>query len=125
MKIPTLTEVRKFVLKEHLNGDWDYWGKGDRSLESFFQGNCHYASKAISLMLTGHTSVVRGWYIDTGALGSDNSWIRNRYDHIAHSWVELEGRIIDPTWWAFYPGEKRVKVYTFPLDDRRYHTIGL
>ena len=121
--IPTLSKVRTYVKKNRISGCWDSWKrKNGDSVENFFAGNCHHASNALSEMLVGSRRLVtRGWYTDTEALKDDPTWIRNKEGHIGHSWVEYEGKIIDPTWWAFHPGEP-VKVYVFDIDDPRYHT---
>lgn len=123
MKLPSLTELRLYVLREKLAGYWDRWPRNHgRINEDFFGGNCHYASRALSLFLTGSTRhLVRGWYTDTKALKHDHTWIRNSAGHIGHTWMQFDGKIIDPTWWAFHPGQP-IKIYEFAIGDKRYHT---
>ena len=123
--IPQLPKLRTYVKKNNIRGDWNYWKRPNGNpIENFFAGNCHFASNALSEMLVGNkTLVVRGWYTDTKALDGDPTWICNEEGHIGHSWLEYEGKIIDPTWWAFHPGEP-VKVYVFEGNDPRYHTRG-
>jgi hypothetical protein len=125
MKLPTLSKLREHILKEKLTGHWGFFGGGLTDVNArFFQGNCHYASVALSLLLTDSGRFVeRGWYTEVNALRHDDSWIRNRDGHIAHSWIEYKGKIIDPTWWAFHPGEE-VKIYTFSIKDKRYSKLN-
>jgi hypothetical protein len=124
--IPPLPKLRTYVRKNKVCGNWNYWKRNNGNpIENFFAGNCHSASAALSKMLIGNEDlVVRGWYTDTEALKDDSAWIRNEHGHIGHSWVELNGKIIDPTWWAFHPGQP-VKVYEFDNKDPRYHTRNI
>jgi len=124
-----------YTIREHITNH--AWNGGeclpDMDNEGVFFGQCEYAATAVSEMLTRtgknipykgvgrYTSVKwhlrkRGWY--TGTSEGCANWTTNEQGHIAHSWVVFNGKIIDPTWWAFGDGETRV--YVFDANDPRY-----
>ena len=127
VRIPTLTEIRRHIVRHAWNGR-DFESK--ETNEEVFSGQCEYASTALSEILTGtgfgkkpvdwHLRV-RGFYC------GDLSYIKRAYGcdpraftdgkHM-HSWVEFGGVIIDPTWWQF-AGDP-VRVYVFKLNDKRF-----
>lgn len=121
--IPTLAALRAHIKKNHIDGEWGRWRREwheDDSVGGYFYGNCHYASVALAdyLRISHHYCVVRGYYRDVNHV-KELGWIRNSDGHIGHTWVEFEGMLFDPTWWAFYPGQKS-KVYQFVVGDLRY-----
>ena len=125
-KMPTLAQLKDFIVKHDLYGNWGLWGKAwQNSEERFFQGNCHYASVALSeYLMESRRLVVRGWYTDVAMLANEDGWIRNNDGHIGHSWIVYNGKIIDPTWWAFYPHKEEGAIYQHDKSDPRYHTRG-
>lgn len=122
--LPALEELKKYIQSGPDAFDFDYFGRGFACpLKRYFSGTCHYASCALAKMMFGSARqfVVRGWYTETAALAAERDWIRNKWGHIGHSWVQAENRIIDPTWWAFHP-EQPAAIYVFDAEDPRYHT---
>jgi len=118
----SLYAIRQHITEHAWNGDECTPGMDN---EGVFYGQCEYASTAISEMLTGTgkngkpvnwSLRKRGWY--SGENSGCGNWTTNDHGHIAHSWVVFEGKIIDPTWWAFGEGETRV--YIFEANDPRY-----
>jgi hypothetical protein len=126
-KIPTLTEFRQHIRKYGWNGQY-FTSK--MSNEMVFAGQCEYASTSLSELLTGIGNVhqagdwslrVRGWFSgDLSAIldspGCDEH-AKTEGKH-CHSWVEFEGKIIDPTFWQF-AGE-RPRVFVFDINDPRF-----
>jgi hypothetical protein len=125
--IPTLYEIRKHITEHAWNGDECL---PSMTNEQVFDGQCEYASTAISEILTGTgkgfgggnwSHRVRGWYGgDLSAIKScsgcdDSAFTEGKH---CHSWVEFGGKIIDPTWWQFAGDE--VRVYVFELGDPRF-----
>lgn len=125
--VPSLTEIRRHVVKFGWNGR-DFTSK--MSNGDVFAGQCEFASTAVSEMLTGTGQVhrggdwslrVRGWFSgDLSAIigepGCDkNAETEGRH---CHSWVEFGGKIIDPTFWQF-AGE-RPRVFVFDINDPRF-----
>lgn len=125
--IPTLFEIRKHITEYAWNG-----GECLPSMDNelVFEGQCEYASTAISEILTGtgknfkHVDWslrIRGWYTgDLSAVKNHHACDPNAFteDKHCHSWVEYGGKIIDATWWQF--GGDEVRVYVFDLDDPRF-----
>jgi hypothetical protein len=133
VRIPALSDIRRHVKAHAWNGR-DFTSR--YSHYEVFDGQCEYASTALSEMLTGTGR--NQWDIE-GRRGPDWSLrVRGLYcgdlthsktksgcDRRAfsegkhcHSWVEFGGKIIDPTWWQFTGHPARV--YVFPLDDPRF-----
>lgn len=124
--IPTLYEIRKHITDHAWNGDDCLPGMSN---EDVFSGQCEYASTAVSEMLTGTgkngkpvnwSLRVRGWYYGDLSVIADQPGCDR---HVAsgkhcHSWVEYNGKIIDPTFWQFAGDE--VRVYIFEVGDPRY-----
>jgi len=125
MKVPTLIQLRAFIKKNRISGDWTYWSRigSGTEIENYFSGNCAYASSALARMLKfPRYTITRGWYTRAeGIRKTDYTWIRNSEGHIAHSWLEYEGTIIDATWWQFHPG-REARIYVFaPTNSEYYH----
>lgn len=125
VRVPSLAE-----LKQYCESDYTGWTRGfgiwgdayQDPLKRYFTGGCHYASCALADMmgLRQWPHVTRGWYTETQHV-DDIGWIRNGDGHIAHSWLTVGDKIIDPTWWAFHD-PMPAAVYVFDADNQRYHT---
>ncbi len=122
----TLTAIRKHIKRNAWNGR--SFVSSDKNAD-VFHGMCEYAATAISEMLTDTGGLnnnehadwslrVRGWYTGQVEPGTGD-WIRNQNGiGVAHSWVVFEGKIIDPTCWAF--DNSKPRVYIFDANDPRY-----
>jgi hypothetical protein len=114
----TLTAIRKHIRRAGWNGR-DFIAR-DSNRDVFF-GQCEYASTSVSEMLTGvdgrWSLRVRGWYTGPVTVGADWGW-HPRGQGVAHSWVVYNGKIIDPTWWAFE--NAKPAVYVFEANDPRF-----
>lgn len=107
--VPTLKELDEYMRIQMIP-----WYSSGESFRDAYYGNCDKVSVWLAAMIDG--TKVRGWYM--GPIAGMSSV--NKAGHHAHSWVEKNGKIYDPTWWAFN-GEKP-KVYVFNADDPRYTT---
>jgi hypothetical protein len=122
LKIPTLTQLRQHIRKHGWNGR-DFTSRD--SNHDVFDGQCEYASTSLSEMLTGKpmnwSLRVRGWYSgDLSRCANKPGCDKHVFTEAkhCHSWVEFEGKIIDPTYWQF--AGDTPKIYVFNLDDPRY-----
>lgn len=134
--IPTLYEIRKHITDHAWNGG-ECLPQMDN--EAVFDGQCEYASTAISEILTGTGKKNRGgdWSLrKRGWFKGDLSSIRNRsgcdpnayasfhcegaVDKHCHSWVEYKGKIYDPTFWQFGDEGDEIRVYMFDIGDPRF-----
>ena len=107
--VPTLSELAK-----HIRGEITPWFSSKERLRDAFYGKCDTVAIWLADMVGGRK--VRGWY--TGHISADMDNTMNKAKHHAHSWVEKDGKIYDPTWWAFTDAKPRI--YVFPIGDPRY-----
>ena len=81
------------------------------------QGKCWHAAMVLANLTGGQH--VRGFY--HGEITRLDGFLRLSLEpdgSMQHSWVEKDGKILDPTWWAFTNAP--LKIYTFAADDPRY-----
>jgi len=127
--IPTLYEIRKHITDHAWNGDECL---PSMTNETVFNGQCEYASTAISEILTGTGKGFgggdwslrkRGWFKgDLSSIKMSSGCDNHAYTHNkhCHSWVEFKGKIYDPTFWQFGDEGDEVRVYMFDIGDSRF-----
>lgn len=96
----------------------------DAAIREALAGHCFQCAEELANMIGGVHR--RGTYHGEIELYQDGphwNWSKEfaLYGFHRHSWVEKDGLIYDPTWWAWQANQP-VAVYIFPLPDARYHT---
>lgn len=89
----------------------------ERGAREALQGKCSFAAKALASLIGGRA--VKGVY--HGLITARRELLlmsMNRDRSMQHWWVEKDGMIYDPTWWAFT--DSKLGIYEFPTDDTRY-----
>lgn len=90
------------------------WEFGSREA---LQGRCHEAATLLAELVDG--TLRRGFY--AGEMDTKRLFLRLSLEPdgtLGHSWVEKDGKILDPTWWAFT--DARLGIYVWDVSDPRY-----
>ena len=76
-----------------------------------------HTAKILAQLIDGE--YVRGFYVGPITTRRQFAQMSRESDGtMQHSWVEKDGKILDPTWWAF--SDAKLSVYEFNVSDERY-----
>ena len=105
---------RRFLTEAKDSPAFHSWAHGARLT---LQGKCCQAATILAQTIGG--KYCRGVY--AGPITRDDLFLRlslNPDGTMGHSWVEKNGLIYDPTWWAFTNAP--LGIYLFSIPDVRY-----